>query len=117
MNIISSYQFDGAYRRTMDASNGHHLLVNPPLHNPVLKLRHLGVDPSIGTAGVSEGDDPRQFADPISVRTDEGAAAVSVAGGVARAAGTHHVLRDVAFEDGPHSAAEWTGIWIHCRWF
>ena len=50
---------------------------------------YLGVDPSIGTAGVSEGDNPRQFADPISVRTDEGAAAVSVAGGVARAAGTH----------------------------
>merc|ERR1719264_2164970 len=80
---------------------GHHLLlVNPPLHNPVLKLRHLGVDPSIGAAGVSEGDNPRQFAHTVSVRADEGAAAVSVAGGVARAAGTHHVLRDVAFEDG-----------------
>ena len=60
---------------------------------------YLGVDPSIGTAGVSEGNNPRQFADPISVRTDEGAAAVSVAGGVARTAGTHHVLRDVAGED------------------
>merc|ERR1712241_636636 len=99
MIIISSYQFDGAYRRPMYASIGHHLLVNPPLHNPVLKLRHLGVDPSIGTAGVSEGDDTRQFADTISTRTDEGATTVSIAGGVTGAAGADHVLGDVAGED------------------
>ena len=60
---------------------------------------YLGVDPSIGTACVSEGDDTRQFADTISTRTDEGATAVSIAGGVASAAGADHVLGDVVGED------------------
>ena len=60
---------------------------------------YLGVDPSIGTAGVSEGDNTRQLAHPISIGTDEGTTAVPIAGGVASTAGTDHVLRDVAGED------------------
>ena len=60
---------------------------------------YLGVDPSIGTAGVSEGDNTSQFTDPISIRTDEGTSAVSITGCVALTAGTHHVLSDVAGED------------------
>ena len=60
---------------------------------------YLGVDPSIGTAGVSEGDNARQLAHPISIGTDEGSTAVSIAGGVASTAGADHVLGDVAGED------------------
>ena len=60
---------------------------------------YLGVDPSIGTAGVSEGDNTSKFAHPISIRTDQGTSTVSIAGGVASTAGTDHVLRDVAGED------------------
>ena len=60
---------------------------------------YLGVHPSVGTAGVSEGDNASQFADPISIRTDQGAATVSIAGGVSSTAGTHHVLSDVPGED------------------
>ena len=60
---------------------------------------YLGVNPSIGTASVPEGDNTSEFAHPISIRTDEGTSTVSIAGGVASAAGTDHVLRDVAGED------------------
>merc|ERR1712110_303681 len=99
MNIISSYQFDGASENSSQSLSGGILLVNPPLHDPVLKLRHLGVDPSIGTAGVSEGDNTRQLAHPISIGTDKGTTAIPIAGGVASTAGADHVLGDVAGED------------------
>ena len=60
---------------------------------------YLGVHPSVGTAGVSEGDNASQFANTISIRTDQGTATVSITGGVASTASTHHVLSDVPGED------------------
>ena len=60
---------------------------------------YLGVDSSIGTSCVSKGDDARQLADPISVRTDERSSTVSIAGGVSLTASTDHVVSDVARED------------------
>ena len=60
---------------------------------------YLGVDPGIGAASVTEGDNASEFTHPVSTRTDQGAPTVSIAGGVASTAGTDHVLRDVPGED------------------
>ena len=38
---------------------------------------YLGVDPSIGAASVTEGDNASKFTLPVSTRTDQGAPTVS----------------------------------------
>ena len=134
--------------------------VLPPLGNPVSELRHLGVHPGVSAASVAKWDNSGQFAwgerrivakqihfthipsiiiichltNTISIRADEGATGVTVAGGSPGGAGTDHVLSDVAWSGQSllsklrdnvvivpgkmvsQSWAECTGIWIHWRW-